>query len=51
MFVIIQTSGEPLRDAAGHLIVLRTRREAVGWLMAGERVEPQSPEMKDRLTP
>ena len=39
-FVIMDTAGQPLRDAAGGLIVLAVREEAARWVTRGERVEP-----------
>ena len=42
-FVIINTEGKPLADAAGQLILLGSRGEATRWLARGERVEPYIP--------
>ena len=47
-FVIIDTEGKPLRDAAGDLIVLAAREEAARWTTRGERVEPYIPRRHDR---
>jgi len=47
-FVIIDTAGEPLRDAGGELIVLTTREEAARWTTRGERVEAFIPRRHDR---
>lgn len=39
-FVIIDARGEPLVDADGHLILLRSLDATKQWLRPGERVEP-----------
>jgi len=46
-FVIIDTAGKPLRDAAGKLIVLAAREEAARWTTRDERVEPYIPRRHD----
>lgn len=46
-FVIIDTGGKPLTDAAGKVIVLGSRDEARRWLARGERVEPYIPKRHD----